>query len=79
MSNPVIELKRLLGTLDTQTSGVITEVLRNGTYRVRTPKSTLEVKAVGGQVFLVNDEVIVRNGLIQGGLRKSSTIPTYRL
>lgn len=79
MSNPFLELQRLIVRPALQTSGTIIEVLQNQTYRVRTTSGSLEVKASGNAAYGAGDEVIVRDGLIQGRVRSISSIPTYNV
>lgn len=77
MSNPILELRSRLFKQTLQTSGEIIEVLQNSTYRVRTVSGSLEVKAAGNAAFAVGDEVLVRDGIIQGFVKKLSTVPVY--
>lgn len=75
--NPLITLRQLINKPVLQTSGSIIEVLPNQNYRVRSVSGALEVKAAGNVNYQLGDEVLIRDGLIQGRIKNINSIPVY--
>lgn len=77
--NPLLELRKLLLRPALVASGPVIEVLRNNVYRVRTPSGSLEAAATGNAAYLLNEEVLVSNGIITGRVKAASAIPVYEV
>lgn len=79
MPSQLDQLRALLLKPALQTTGTVIEVLKNNTYRVRTPSGSLEASATGNAAYLIGEEVLVNSGKISGRVKLQNTIPTYEV
>lgn len=76
--NPFLEFRRLVQGSRIVTTGAVVEV-DGQTIRVRTRAGVIDARAVDSTLYIAGDEVLLREGLIQGKVRALSTVPIYNV
>lgn len=76
--NPLLELRRLVAPRRRALTGAVVEVSAR-IIKVRTPKGIIEARAVDATFYVAGDEVLVRDGLVQGKVRSSASVPIYNV
>lgn len=74
--NPAKELRRLLaGAPQTLTGTVI--AVDGQALKVRTAHGVRDAKSVGDATYRVDDEVLVKDGIVQGRVTPAAQVPVY--
>lgn len=77
MSNPLLQLRRILQQSQARTGRVITVTGTSAT--VATSSGVIQAEVAGGLVIAVDDRVKLEGNLIIGKLRNIATLPKYEV
>lgn len=76
--NPYIELKKIMSARKRVTTAEVIEV-SGRTLRVRTRSGVIDARAVDATIYVVGDEVLLRDTIVQGKVKSLSTVPKYNV
>jgi len=75
--NPALKLKKLLGIGQVSNlTGTVVSV-EGQVLKVRTGRGMVDARSVDATVYRIDDEVLVREGIVQGRVKLTAVVPVY--
>lgn len=74
--NPAIELLKRLGQRPANIVGTVVAV-EGQAVKVRTSRGLVDARSVDATTYRPGDEVLLRDGIVQGRIKQASEVPVY--